>query len=719
MSQTGKDILIRFKKRWQMMLSAESLLYGLGPAILVFVLFQSLFVAVSVFIIITVIAFIILQPWKINLPHVSSYIDDHINSVEYSSSLLIAHETVLSPFAQLQRHRVSQQLPAKIKQLQPDHSLGRAAIVAGIFLIFSLLCYQFGISVSFDPDNNHIEKSEKVVFKAVDSTKSKVNPPILESQKVTISYPVYTKKPAFSTSKMDVKALDGSRLYWQINFDAEVDSVFYENGGKSYSMQLKEEAYRYSSVLNSSGFYNFRFTDLHGKSYVSELYSIEVLQDQEPIIEIADLEQYTAFNYDEPKHFSFTTQISDDFGIADASIIATVSKGTGESVKFREEKLTFDNQVKSGSKNLLLSKKIDLNDLKMEPGDELYFYVQATDFKQPQPNISRSETFFAVIRDTVTYDEGVEGTLGVDLMPVYFRSQRQIIIDTEKLIKDKSKIAVDEFNSRSNDLGFDQKALRLKYGQFTGDENEGGTAEEEVHHDEETVETDDPLAGYKHNHDGSNENNLVEKSEEPEGDVPKFTQSIQSKLRQALNEMWDAELHLRMYDPQKSLPYQYRALDLLEQIKNSARIYVHRIGFDPPPIKEDKRLTGTLDEVVSFRKSDENDEQDNFQFMRKSILRIEQILNSDKQVTKADQELFAKAGTELSTLAIENPGEYLTTLQNLKWLAELEKTTLKTLKIVQKGLIIALPKESAEPVKTSAKYDELDQLMLKELQQND
>ena len=324
-----------------------------------------------------------------------------------------------------------------------------------------------------------------------------------------------------------------------------------------------------------------------------------------------------------------------------------------------------------------------------------------------------------MIKDTVTYDEGVEGTLGVELMPAYFRSQRQIIIDTEKLIKDKSKIVVDEFNSRSNDLGFDQKALRLKYGQFTGDENEGGMAEEEVHHDEEIAETDDPLEGYKHNHDSSNENNLVEKSEEPEGDAPKFTQSIQSKLRQALNEMWDAELHLRMYDPQKSLPYQYRALDLLEQIKNSARIYVHRIGFDPPPIKEDKRLTGTLDEVVSFRKSDENDEQDNFQFMRKSILRIEQILNSDKQVTKADQELFAKAGTELSALAIENPGEYLTTLQNLKWLAELEKTTLKTLKIVQNGLIIALPKESAEPVKTSSKYDELDQLMLKELQQND
>ncbi len=32
----------------------------------------------------------------------------------------------------------------------------------------------------------------------------------------------------------------------------------------------------------------------------------------------------------------------------------------------------------------------------------------------------------------------------------------------------------------------------------------------------------------------------------------------------------------------------------IQEIKNSARIYVHRIGFDPPPIKEDRRLTGKL-----------------------------------------------------------------------------------------------------------------------------
>ena len=35
------------------------------------------------------------------------------------------------------------------------------------------------------------------------------------------------------------------------------------------------------------------------------------------------------------------------------------------------------------------------------------------------------------IKDTTSTQFAVEGTMGVDLMPEYFRSQRQIIIDTE------------------------------------------------------------------------------------------------------------------------------------------------------------------------------------------------------------------------------------------------------------------------------------------------
>ena len=67
----------------------------------------------------------------------------------------------------------------------------------------------------------------------------------------------------------------------------------------------------------------------------------------------------------------------------------------------------------------------------MEPGNELYFYFNAIDNKDPKPQLSRTDTYFFVLEDTTELEFSLEGNLGVDLMPEYFRSQRQIIIDTE------------------------------------------------------------------------------------------------------------------------------------------------------------------------------------------------------------------------------------------------------------------------------------------------
>jgi len=141
-----------------------------------------------------------------------------------------------------------------------------------------------------------------------------------------------------------------------------------------------------STTLNNSGFYNFKFTDTSGATYSSDLFTIEVIKDKTPVIRLDNLKQFTSFEYTDNKVLNFGALIIDDFGVANAHIIATVSKGTGESVKFREEQLEFDTPVSSGKKQLNLSKTIDLDQMNMEPGDELYFYIEAKDLKQPKEN---------------------------------------------------------------------------------------------------------------------------------------------------------------------------------------------------------------------------------------------------------------------------------------------------------------------------------------------
>lgn len=727
--------MLKLKQRWQMRLWAVVLFYAFGAALFIWFLSTKFLFAGIAFLIIGCFAAWIKKPWELGPGKVSSYLDLHLSSLEYSTGLLLRTQEQLSGIAKLQQEKITRELEGEIKNVRPNDGLVKAMIISSGLIIIGFLIAHSPISDRFFTQPQMPNENEIIVFKPVDSLISEIIPPSLVSQEAVIKYPAYTGVGTVTTSNMNIKAVEGSTVTWNLGFDSRVDSVKMESTGGSYTMKLSKATYSRSSTLQNSGFYNFRFKDTLGSSYVSDLYTIEVVADHNPVIEVEGVQAFVSFDHDEPKRINISTKISDDFGVGEAFIIATVSKGTGESVKFREEQLSFDNTFTRGAKNLQLKKQINLDGMNMEPGDELYFYIQASDLKTPRPNISRSETYFAVIKDTTSAAFGMESTLGVDLMPDYFRSQRQLIIDTEKLISQRSSLPKPKFNATSNDLGFDQKSLRLKYGQFMGDESEGPVSEnQDVQAD---GDDEDPLAEFTHDHDGNNEHNLVvhehdeEKEEEKDplseflhdhGDPESatlFTDNIRSKIRQALDIMWDAELHLRLYEPEKSLPYQYRALALLQEIKNSARIYVHRIGYDPPPIKDDVRLTGKIDEVSGFQKSEDLEKKDEYHNMRLSLARLEQLIAAGGIITEGDREILGLAANELAPLAIETPGKYLNILQELKWLTEERPAGRLQLIEVQKGLLHALPSPDRNAGKLKVSSGGLNKLLLEELQQNE
>lgn len=739
----AKHILVKFKQRWQLLLCLEVFLYAIGSAILTYFLSSNVLVAISVFIVLFTILAFIKKPWQPNLTTSSSYIDNHLENLEYSTSLLLKPSENLSSLAMLQQQKVVKRLSDEISKISPPNNIIKSSIVATALILIGFLAYQFNLSDYFTTEINPINKEDVVSFQPTDSTNLQAEIPELIKQSLTIYYPNYTNLPASKSSKMDVSAVEGSRISWELEFSDTLETVSIENMENSYVMELKDGKYTFNLSLTNSSFYNFKFSDKNGNTYFSDLYALEVTKDEAPIVDIKGIEQFTQFEFTDDKTVQFNSEITDDYGLKEAYIVATVSKGSGESVKFREEQLSFDTNLKRGSKSQNLSKKISLDAMKMEPGDELYFYILASDLKSPNPNISRSETYFVAIKDTTTNTFGVEGTLGVDRMPDYFRSQRQLIIDTEKLIKQRGQLSKKDFNFTSNELGFDQKALRIKYGEFMGEEQaeeEGIVTQDNLeefeaeneNHDEEGEE--DLLAAYTHDHDGSNEHNLVDEKKEAESKNPLeafahshddaematlFEESLRSKLLKALGEMWDSELYLRLYEPEKSLPYQYRALSLLQDIKNSARIYVHRIGFDPPPIKEDARLSGKLDQITSFRKNETLEKEKEFPAIRTAIYRIEQIINRKDSISEKDQRLLENSGNELAQKAIENPGQFLQTLQQLKQLSENSETTIEILRTVQKGLMLAIPSSEFYPSKSNRFSDQLNQLLLKELEIND
>jgi hypothetical protein len=492
-------------------------------------------------------------------------------------------------------------------------------------------------------------------------------------------------------------------------------------------------------------FYQVTWRDEQGKRYVSDFFHADVREDTPPAVEITGREQFHVVKPGESLQFEVTARAADDYAVRDAHLVATVSKGSGESVKFREVTLPFEN-ARFPTRQASLTLSIDLGRLGLEPGDELYFYAEALDNRSPVPNLSRTETFFIALQDTAQAVAVADAGLGVDLMPDYFRSQRQIIIDTEKLLAEQRRIRKQEFNSRSNELGFDQKALRLKYGQFLGMEDEAGigvvAGPEVADHDEEDEE-EDPSKKFGHQHDKENEHNLVEEKkgekaaghdhgveedddEDPlkaflhqhdsEEEATFFIQSVKAKLKAALTLMWDSELHLRMYEPKKSLPYQYRILNLLKEIAQDNRAYVHRTGFDAPPIKEERRLTGDLEEVSGATERVRGEEDSRFPAIRAALLHYEGLLQrGPEQADQVTQRLSEAAGREVADEALKQPGRYLQTLSALRKLADgtvLPDQWETTLRNVRRDFWRILPEGTYGPSRSRRTLHPLDRAVL-------
>jgi hypothetical protein len=442
----------------------------------------------------------------------------------------------------------------------------------------------------------------------------------VKSMRVYIQPPAYSGLPATETADLNISALSGSKITWRVDLLNSLGLSLRLADTRNQEAAFREVngQFEYSDRLSRSGLYSLKAYREDSLVLQTDFYRLEAQPDLPPQITPASKEFYRYHLLNDPKKITVSAKIADDFRVQQAFIVATLARGSGESVKFREVRLP----LSSGNfKEANLTKVLDLKALQLAPGDELYYYWAAVDNRQPEANFTKSDTYFIVYRDTTEIEEAELATMAVNRMPEYFRSQRQIIIDTEKLIAKRKKITTKEFSSTSNEIGFDQKVLRMRYGQFMGEEFEtnigGGGAlpsgddagslldgfthkhdTEEEHasqvevpgHDHApSTESQDPLAAlmeqYVHSHDDGEVNTFYE-------------QSTRSVLKMALEQMWQSELHLRLYEPEKAIPFENKALEYLKSAQQKARTYVKKSGFDPPPLKEkETRLTGELDKI--------------------------------------------------------------------------------------------------------------------------
>lgn len=652
---------------------------------------------------------------------------EHLNrrfpGLEESVQLLLYVEPELNPVRRLQHGRVRSAL---------DHRLARGpewlppawprtatwATVAGVLLFLGAPWLREQWPAPGSPTG---------------ATAELESPAQLATILTTVTPPAYTGLPAQSGDDLDITLPQGSRVEWRLGFTAPGDfALRFSGGADSETVPLAADAGDHVAgrKIDRTGLYRVVELSEDGDRPLPGIHTLTVNLDLPPKVRIVDPDQATLdIPLDGAPRFEARALASDDYGLGELEIRASVAKGSGEGVKFRDEVFEFDG-FESGPDGQLHSREWSLPEIGMEPGDEVYFFVVARDNREPEPNAARSNTVIVRWLDEARVPPASEG-IAVDLMPEYFKSQRQIIIETEQLITDRDTLDADAFEDTSRGLGQAQGDLKQRYGQYLGDEfGEGNVAGlppeaaddagDDDHHDaaagghdhedEAGIETTpgidtsggaaELIARYAHDHGAAEIGPIT--SRNPVG-----------LMKRSVSNMWQAERHLHLAEPEQALPYEYDALKYLNLARQADRIYTRRLGFEPPPVSEERRLEGELDDILEYQRRSEPSPPDGDAQLFGELVTWLSLATAATVPDDEARALMSRARDRLSELAQQRPA-LITHAATLEKLLVTGRVSLpdcgNCVSELRDATWSLLPPPAAEPLPGDRGYDPADPL---------
>jgi hypothetical protein len=519
-------------------------------------------------------------------------------AMEDSAALLIAPPDSLSSLARLQQARLRGRLMDLQTDLRPAWPWRMIAVGVGMAISIGLLALY---SPHRDESNARSTITEHPGGAATSTA--------ITFAELSIESPSYTQLPARTESTLDAKAPAGAHLTWRVRLTPSPPQAHlqFHDGGRVELVQGNED-WHGERTLTTSTLYRI-VLDNAPPPADDRLHRLDAIADLPPDVRVIQPDKTLTLLDPQQKTWDLVFEAGDDYGIGRAELTLTLAQGTGENIAFREQTIALTGEAidaDRGNRHLRYRHTLDLAALGIAKGDDVIVRLAVADNHEPTPNTTRSASF--ILRWPVDPSKESAGLDGVvqKTMPAYFRSQRQIIIDSEALVADRPVIDDAHFMARSDALGVDQKILRLRYGQFLGEESEG-----QAEHAPDTAATpaadsqDGALADVHEAHERSVASTKPARFGEEGNTVAEYGHvhdiaeaatlldpETKATLKSALDEMWQAELHLRQGKPDEALPYEHRALDFIKQVQQSTRIYLARVGLELPTPDEVRRLSG-------------------------------------------------------------------------------------------------------------------------------
>ena len=556
----------------------------------------------------TVIAALIglLRAWRRHdLSWFSAQLNQHAG-FEDSAGLLLGLDPPASSIAILQRDR----LQARWHAVDASSLRPRARVVP---LIWNLLA-ALAVAAAVWSWRQQIPEPIRAQLPPALAEVLGVQSPSLRQVQILIAPPGYTGLPKRTVNTADVRVPEASIVRWSVQFSVAPTGAWIQiQNGPRIALQARDGSWQAEHRVTRSVLYRI-ITQPALPTAQGLLHGIEMIRDKPPQVRATTPAQSLSLRKPGQQRWPLVFEATDDHGVdgrAELRIIQT--SGEGENISSSERSLSLN--ASGVARNRRFAYEFDLARSGLTVGNDVIVQLTVRDNRQPNSQPVRSSS--VILRwppENMDMATGLDGLMQ-QALPAYFRSQRQIIIDAEKLIGERRKLTPDVFAERSNVIGVDQHTLRLRYGQFLGEEAEetkslptndadhgadpdGSAAEGTEHSPEDEHDHGEPGASQTGN--SSVDAMLAQVSHLH--DLPEAATMLDPKtkeiLREALREMWNSEMQLRLGQPQDALPPANKALLLIKKIQQADRIYLPRIGNEQPPIDFTRRMSGKRDDVT-------------------------------------------------------------------------------------------------------------------------
>lgn len=409
--------------------------------------------------------------------------------------------------------------------------------------------------------------------------------------RLALTPPAYARRsPVFQVGDGNIVALAGTRVDVHITTRQEVSAALLSVGGATPSQMAKEgeRSYLSSFVIAQDSNYGISLTALDGENRKwEEVYSIRAIKDYPPEVHITSPSSDLLFEPDSrPAALSIAVTARDDYDVALMKLKYIKATGEGDAAKFQSGEIAINRMPVDGEGQTRGMVRLDLAALGLTGGASIVFHAEAVDRNNISgPGVGYSENIIVQVRGAEQLKISLDD-LRPDEALKYLTSQRMILIKTERLHRLRTKMAAEDFLSRSQFVATEQRRLKESFNQFTEIESSG-----DLSADNEAQQSSDGSA------QSDSESQMKLKS----GAMPEIPASGTESLREmiiAIRAMWKAEGALGAAETDRAIEYEIEALVHLKAAQRGLR-HSPRTVAKAKPVDLKRRYLGALEEIRS------------------------------------------------------------------------------------------------------------------------